>query len=389
MFNLHQPAVRSRHFRLLNNASHSRKAPNTFSLTTASFVPQATTTTDLDFPQFQKLPAEIREMVWKLAMPVEMVRFDNSYPEVDQRAKIRFVNRECYCVWKSSQVLQFQDACFLTRFMDPVNDIFLTTDMMLPTLGQNDLEDEIDPLPIRKLLSDITEGLEETMFVREHCINIRKVGQLLDLDALPLLEEFVMAVPTTCTDWWVPGYQIEGPELPVSGLLSQDGSNDYIVSSASSAVGNGPRGDTGIEWPVTQRSRIDLGPDTPQIHPWSGYDYDQGLDAGHSQIHDNRVLPRIGLRGYSQDSTSYGGHWAGFRYYTDTRRVEFSPLAWSEVKDTLLVCQSRLGPLPELVCKIFIVRPGETAPCEQHHCWEEVVEAKDDETWETKLIRGL
>ncbi|CAG9940249.1 unnamed protein product [Clonostachys rosea f. rosea IK726] len=113
------------------------------------------------------------------------------------------------------------------------------------------------------------------------------------------------------------------------------------------------------------------------------------------------VVPKIGLRGYSYNTSSCGGFWAGYRLYLGSRpRLEFSPLVWDDVKEYMNSFQTYednksdrnvLSGLderysrsfynvegiepssPEMIVKISIIRPGEEAPpSHPHHCWEPV-----------------
>lgn len=95
--------------------------------------------------------------------------------------------------------------------------------------------------------------------------------------------------------------------------------------------------------------------------------------------------------GYSKNATSVGGHWAGFRYFVDTKRVEFTPLAFHDVKHQLEMGVNSRGVLPEVAVRVWVIRPGEesTAPDESYHGWEPVKEYSHREGKRTERIRAL
>lgn len=113
---------------------------------------------------------------------------------------------------------------------------------------------------------------------------------------------------------------------------------------------------------------------------------------GHSPSHMLEwFIYRIGLMGYSKNATSVGGHWAGFRYFVDTHRVEFTPLAYHDVKDQLEMRVDSHGVLPEVAVRVWVIRPGEksTAPDESYHGWERVKEYRVGEGRRMQKIRSL
>ncbi|KAI8667564.1 hypothetical protein NCS56_00893500 [Fusarium sp. Ph1] len=115
-----------------------------------------------------------------------------------------------------------------------------------------------------------------------------------------------------------------------------------------------------------------------------------------------RNAPYIGFYGYSRGTYSLRGNWPGFRYFTDTGEVEFSPLSFSEIsfatdrQDT-----SEREPVggrdAQLVSRVWIIRPGRPAPpVELHHCWIKVKKwemGDPDWVWQVettwKMVRGM
>lgn len=91
------------------------------------------------------------------------------------------------------------------------------------------------------------------------------------------------------------------------------------IRQVSSTV---PVADTGILWDFV---------DSVKVHYFHRH-LKWLLDAGVKGT-SRPFWPRfIGFHGYSDGFRSHGGQWAGFRYFVDTGRVQFSPLHWEEVK---------------------------------------------------------
>lgn len=110
-----------------------------------------------------------------------------------------------------------------------------------------------------------------------------------------------------------------------------------------------------------------------------------------------QVNPKIGLRGFSYNSSSCGGVWAGFRLYLGkSPRLEFSPLHWEDVKQYMYsfrttssgntlpaiahgyLTERAAGRFPQCIVKVDIIRPNSLPPqSSPHHCWEPVDGAFD------------
>jgi hypothetical protein len=95
--------------------------------------------------------------------------------------------------------------------------------------------------------------------------------------------------------------------------------------------------------------------------------------------------------GYHVGPTSIGGNWAGFRYYTDTKAVEFSPLSYLDVSKYLRMGLERRDYFPDAVIRVWVIRPGQqdTSPDRFYHNWQRVAEYSDDETTQSMKIRRL
>ncbi|RSL83573.1 hypothetical protein CEP51_004408 [Fusarium floridanum] len=116
----------------------------------------------------------------------------------------------------------------------------------------------------------------------------------------------------------------------------------------------------------------------------------------------SRYAPYIGFYGYSRGAYSLGGNWPGFRYYTDTKEVEFSPLSFSEInfatdRQDTTEREPEGGRDAQLVSRVWIIRPGRPAPpVERHHCWIKVKAWRmgdPDWVWQVentwKMVKGM
>lgn len=111
--------------------------------------------------------------------------------------------------------------------------------------------------------------------------------------------------------------------------------------------------------------------------------------------HRSTVTPRIGFYGFSRGTMSLGGKWARFRYFTKTNEVFFNPLAWSEVEFFIrryytsdgCVIKAPGSPHPQLIARVWIIRPGNIAePSQPHHCWLKVKKWEEgDPDWVAQL----
>ncbi|KAF9775819.1 hypothetical protein IL306_006045 [Fusarium sp. DS 682] len=106
--------------------------------------------------------------------------------------------------------------------------------------------------------------------------------------------------------------------------------------------------------------------------------------------------PLIGMYGYDIDKKVRGGFWAGFRYYTATREVWFTPLSWYEVYDAMVVPivdmrQAKLfgDTQSDFVARVSIIGPDHETPAnETHHRWTRVKNAVHRDPHYTKYIEA-
>ncbi|KAM0347374.1 hypothetical protein ACHAPU_004894 [Fusarium lateritium] len=212
-------------------------------------------------------------------------------------------------------------------------------------------------------------------------------------------ERDTLLVWDMCLPVWIPlslfdGHLIPPIELcldpdalPIRRLLTVF---QYVMEPVQIHTTDEHRGitaDTGIEWKFrTSGLRKD----------WNEISQPRDLRKNTSNRNCTDFKPRIGLYGFSRGSMSQGGHWAGFRYYTDTEEVYFSPLAWSEVKHIVHRLSAPQGSArvlpgnqdPQLIARLWIVRPGEKSlPTQPHHCWLQVNEWRaGDPEWVAELM---
>ncbi|KAH6995977.1 hypothetical protein BKA56DRAFT_666250 [Ilyonectria sp. MPI-CAGE-AT-0026] len=241
--------------------------------------------------------------------------------------------------WKLACVIRDTDECMLSRFGDPAT------------------------MPLHKLL----------------------------LGRFRHLREYTLMAETTDGSWLIPGCQIYEPQV----VDRRDDGNTYtwieecspephprIVEAEEYFAQRGIAGDTGLGWPLNDD--VNRAATMLAIKSWSTRRQAPVPSLGH-------IMPRIGLMGYSANATSIGGQWAGFRYYVDTGRVEFTPLAYHEVQELLEAGTKSQGVLPDMVVRVWVIRPGEEgiAPDESYHGWEEVQSYSETEDERTCKIRGL
>ncbi|SPJ72242.1 uncharacterized protein FTOL_01970 [Fusarium torulosum] len=118
-------------------------------------------------------------------------------------------------------------------------------------------------------------------------------------------------------------------------------------AAAEYFVSRGIPADTGKEWRF------------PKHDAWR--EIDTQMDRDHIDTPQITVTPRIGLYGFSRGTMSLGGKWAGFRYFTETNEVHFSPLAWSEVEFFVrryytpdgCVINIPVSPYPQLIARVW------------------------------------
>ncbi|KAF5548768.1 K P-type ATPase (mediates high-affinity potassium or sodium uptake) [Fusarium phyllophilum] len=105
---------------------------------------------------------------------------------------------------------------------------------------------------------------------------------------------------------------------------------------------------------------------------------------------DWQDTPWIGSHGYSsRRGLTRICKWPGFRYWTETGKIEFRPLSWPEVLPSVRVFQedSAIVIPPEFTVRLWINRPGEPIDAEQsQYGWIEVKAPEEgDDPWVEQL----
>ncbi|KAH7017172.1 hypothetical protein EDB80DRAFT_873901 [Ilyonectria destructans] len=392
------------------------------------------------------LPLEIQLRIMQEAAPPTIVSF------INYRDNARALRGTAYRMGQIhtqlNDVAKLTHSCILTNWtfqtlqMNPITDTFLYRRLRFPYIdikyprsdnaNLNDTNaDGMIAFPVRpitalpfpttptipsvriKAISDPGKGdadqpapeYPELPFWKVACV-IRDTGECMlnrfrDHVTMPLpklqlgrfrhLREYTMMAETTDGSWLIPGCQMYEPQV----VAKRDDGNTYswieefspqphprIVEAEEYFTQKGIPGDTGLSWPLDEN--VNRAATMLAIRSWS-----TGNQPPVSTLGD--IMPRIGLMGYSANATSIGGQWAGFRYYMDTERVEFTPLAYHEVLQFLEAGTKSQGVLPDMVVRVWVIRPGEEgiAPDESYHGWEEVQSYSETEDDRTCKIRGL
>ncbi|SCV30469.1 uncharacterized protein FFB14_03064 [Fusarium fujikuroi] len=175
-----------------------------------------------------------------------------------------------------------------------------------------------------------------------------------------MLKEFILIISTCTRNWHIESFQQYGPN--VTGWRPSDNHgrvmrNDTIEEGydRSESTDSQPlQSDTGIQWRLTASIGNLSYPGDDAFWP---------------------DVPRIGFHGYSRGDMSQGGKWAGFRYWTETNKIEFRPLSWPEVQPCIEDYQgtSMNNSHPDFITRLWVNRPGEPIDVEQsQYGWIEV-----------------
>ncbi|UPL04186.1 hypothetical protein LCI18_015120 [Fusarium solani-melongenae] len=257
---------------------------------------------------------------------------------------------------------------------DPKRDTLKVWKMQLPDSDPYGEGHRGRSIPVRKLLTvfpyalnpydDVSTGVSDPAWNDEH------FDTDLDLSFLPMIEEATLAIQSAGWEWHIEGFQMYGPDV-----VESRGPNDNWVAG---------------------------GMDTSVCLPKIISSLEESEAARGTAGKDVMNAPYIGFRGYSKGTYSLGGNWPGFRYYTDTGEVEFSPLSFSEIsfatdRQDTPKREPVDGRDAQLVSRVWIIRPGRPArPVEPHHCWIKVKKwemGDPDWVWQMettwKMVRGM
>ncbi|KAF4341621.1 K P-type ATPase (mediates high-affinity potassium or sodium uptake) [Fusarium beomiforme] len=147
---------------------------------------------------------------------------------------------------------------------------------------------------------------------------------------LPNLHAFTLTVQDAHRNWHIDGFQQYRPQSRI-----RPGDQDVWLNFSSKNI----FADTGKEW-----------------------------NRAEDHLSDPTDLPgtaMIGFYGYSRGNRSQGGKWPGFRYWTETKKLEFRPLIWWEIERYHHTHEWYDFPYADLIAKLWINRPGQPADAEQ------------------------
>ncbi|VUC26699.1 unnamed protein product [Clonostachys rosea] len=232
------------------------------------------------------------------------------------------------------------------------------------------------PVELRDPLDIITKDLESLSGDFKKLEDITFVGKL--------------------ADWsWLMGdeYRVHGPEVVTKPLEGFPNPRESDGTKSQDEYGNmgeqfqelGISDDSGI------KSQTFSGSTLPPREQWNVRPSWQEV------LGERSPKPKIGRHGFSYNSSSCGGVWAGFRLYLgDQPRLEFSPLRWEDVKQYTYSFRTspdhhpspsfikgylnggKSAHFPQCIVKLDIIRPGELPHwTSSHDCWEPVTGAFD------------
>ncbi|KAJ4308120.1 hypothetical protein N0V84_012289 [Fusarium piperis] len=277
---------------------------------------------------------------------------------------------------------------------DPKRDTLKVWAMRLPDPDPYDQMPCLPGLPVRKLLTVFPSALnpssQVSIGVSDPTWNDEPLDMEFNLSFLPMIEEMTLSIQSAGFEWHIEGFQMYGPDVVESrGVHDRwghgGGYGHLRLIAENHFFFRGIKGSTRYRW------------------KGCGDDFFDPLDIlTMDSASLSRHAPYIGFHGYSRGTYSLGGNWPGFRYYTDTKEVEFSPLSFSEIsfatdRQDTVQREPEGGRDAQLVSRVWIIRPGRPAPpVEPHHCWIKVRKWEMDDpdwiwqvenTW--KMVRGM
>ncbi|KAF9774620.1 hypothetical protein IL306_007343 [Fusarium sp. DS 682] len=194
---------------------------------------------------------------------------------------------------------------------------------------------------------------------------------------LPKVKNLSLVIQNAGREWRIDGFQSYGPDIVVSRPQSNRWGTSRVGEHSESleswfSMRQIP-GDTGIPWRFVTHDNLSDPEDVQGI---------PNEDLPHSH-------PNIGYLGYSRGYLSIGGNWAGFRFWVDTNKVEFSPLSFNEVANLVQDNDSQDAnalrrPHPGFVARVWVIRSEkDLEPTEQpHHHWIQVNDPRaGDPVW--------
>ncbi|KAF7555559.1 hypothetical protein G7Z17_g2044 [Cylindrodendrum hubeiense] len=327
--------------------------------------------------EFQDLPAEIRQKIWQEAATTPRIiclhNADETVPGPRTHgalaiAKVNFEARQTVTRTHDLLIRRVDGQKFL---VNPRVDLIFTSGIphFTPRRGSghgmmiNPANHTTDLQNVVSVFKDLEVFLELPDFY--YTLNILRPP---DLFRFHRVRDFTILCEKVGKIGWVEGCQVYDPQVVGtrgrSFLWRWDQTQDEKALDEAEEYfeQKGIMGDAGVEWPL-ENPLLDTAAaeKAMQLHreyhtelamTWDPWALGYIINGKPQQASVDQFIPRIGLMGYSSNETSMGGNWAGFRFFTDTRRVEFTPLAFSEVKTQLYTSWRWKEVLPQLAVRI-------------------------------------
>ncbi|KPM40436.1 hypothetical protein AK830_g6121 [Neonectria ditissima] len=304
------------------------------------------------FPQFSELPGEIRNMIWKIFLRATTVSFVGPGPR-NFAFNISAVNQEARSLVLGNHTTLFHNSLDgRTVRMNPMQDTFLTYKLDFPIVVATPGRD-LPYIPFRKVISvSLIPGQMPSgpgqMPQGPGFDFARQEWGTLDLSQFPNLAEYTLSACQSGADWYIQGLQRYWPDIV--GEQAEDcfwrGNTPLHRTEAAlffREKGLSSFADTGIEW---------------------------SHEGNHELFRYVNQLASDELIEFKRLNTNW----------------RFSPLAYHEVIGQIQRVMDTGTAFPELVVRVWIIRPKDKAPKDEaHHSWEEVISHEDDEgsDWDT------
>lgn len=338
---------------VLDNADNQASARLPTVLTCADDVPSVVN--QPTFPNFDRFPKEIRIRVWRESMDPAQIAFEANKVKlpwcltvlphvcrearrevflthrlvwIRQREKKRICPSDCV---KMEKIRERQRA-----MADYVNDLLVVDEGFLPHLamtgkyaamadamesydtGIYPIPQDLKEVPIHRLMcrrEDMIFSWHNDWYIDNG--PLPKGTKFLSQRRFPHLQEYYATYRICGMDWWLDGYQVQGPDiagtLPSDNLWPKSSEDALLTHGAAYYKQKNITSDTGLRWPgrlINEREeRQDSMYWDRAIRNGGATFEDLSLEVMEQYEHINtRYNPNIGLRGYSVGATSLGGH---------------------------------------------------------------------------------
>lgn len=366
------------------------------------------------FP-FERLPVELKIKIIRLAIPSVITPIGTSMADrftLEDDKELSRIRDSCPEIKVICNRIRYLVACSHGQEvfrLDPLHDAFVVNEPSFPMFGVSELPQEQGlessqqaDLPIRRIVcrllgpplsrgapglspafgSKLTRGIDITTGLQTGKVLLENGEQTYAqmpfeysspiCSRTPMLKAFTLVIDACERSWHIEGFQQYGPNTisrrppnNLWGIARRDPWQEH--GSFNNVASLRLPSDTGIPWKFT--TMVDNLSDP------------RDLIRGASR----QDVPRIGFHGYSRGNMSQGGKWPGFRYWTETKKIDFRPLSWAEVqpcmKDYHRISSWRSH--PEFIARLWINRPGEPIAAEQsQYGWIEVRPPEEgDDPW--------